>query len=115
MNLKTYVDLLDQIEKGIHPTLKHSELPDSKYSVDEHEKANIMLAELKSEALIDSDGEVHQSGSKLRITPKGALALFEWQEKLKEHSLLNKLKNSSVHLMWLFVGAVLSYVVRVFS
>jgi hypothetical protein len=111
--LNKYIELLKQIEEGIHPLEKYKDGDGSLYK--EQEIDSNLLKMLLAEDLIFSEDKVFVPADKLSITPKGAIELFEWESKIEEKSLVHKFKGASINLMWLIVGAALTYFVRLNS
>ena len=111
--LNKYIELLKQIQNDIHPLEKYKDGNGSQYK--EQESDSNLLKRLLAEGLIHSEGQVYIASDKLSITPKGAIELFEWESKIEEKSMLHKFKGASLNLMWLIVGAALTYLVRLNS
>jgi hypothetical protein len=95
--LKGYFDLLSLVAKGEQPY----------FEGDIDLKSIPLLKNLQNEELIyiDGDGFIN-SNNEFSITPKGALALFEWDKTINENKPLTKEKGWI--FIWLAVGAALT-------
>ncbi|MEL7981727.1 hypothetical protein AAG584_16915 [Vreelandella titanicae] len=112
MLLKKYISFLNQIEQGIHPLKKYKDGEFEEQERKAYENDTALIKLLETEELIKSEGKAYSSEDKLFVTPKGAVALFEWENNVKEKTFMYKFKSSFVHLFWLIVGAALTFVVR---
>lgn len=65
------------------------------------------------EAITDMDDNtsIHQAS----ITPKGALALAQWQDYLSDKSAWGKSKKTIGRLFWLLIGASLPTFIKLFE
>lgn len=111
--IKQYIELLSQVSTGTHPLEKFSK--SNTLGTSESDKLSSLLRQLADDDLVHLEENKINTSCKVTITPKGALALFEWTEKLEEKSFVNKLKGSAIYFAWLVVGALLTYIVRTHS
>lgn len=108
--IKQYIELLRQVSVGTHPLERFSK--SDTLGTPESDQVSLMLKQLSNDGLVHLQENQIGTSYQVTITPKGALALLEWTDKLEEKSFLSKLKGSTINFIWLVVGALLTYIVR---
>ncbi|HCC80937.1 MULTISPECIES: hypothetical protein [unclassified Methylophaga] len=111
--IKIYVELLSQVAKDVHPLKKYFENENT--GSEECHKEAALIRIMAEDGLINLEDDKVNTNNKITITPKGALALFEWKDGLQKKSFLHRLQEASFNLFWLVVGAVLTFLVRLNS
>lgn len=97
--LRTYINFLNDCAEGLIDAPQFD--PETK-----EEKIIILL---RNEGLVEFFGtSVLGPPEKVILTPKGALALSEWESKLKKDTFLHKLGENFLRLLWVLVGALVA-------
>lgn len=109
--LVEYISILEDIENGIHPLVKLI----NKNAGNELPIKAKTLHLLHDAGLIELEDNIASSKSKVYITPKGALALFEWKRAIEERSIKGKVMNNLNRFFWLLTGVLLTTVANLIS
>lgn len=102
-NIKRYISLLESIGNGEHPAKDEPT-----------EEMSDILHLLQDDGLIKLENNIANPQKKIFITPKGALALFEWKQAVEKKSLKGRILSDIDRLIWLLIGVLLTTAVAKF-